>query len=74
MKEYIKDQQLFNYAIKPYYYDLQHSILLEEIALEEKLELLKEKLNGLKTTVVNFEKCEDKALCVFCSYAIICNR
>lgn len=73
MKEYIKNQPFYNYRIKPYYYDLQQSLLLEESALEEKIELLKEKLNELKTTDVNFEKCEDKTLCSYCNYSIICN-
>jgi RecB family exonuclease/sulfur carrier protein ThiS len=74
MKEYIKNQAFNNFTIKPYYYDLQQGTLLEESALEEKIELLKEKLAELKTTTVNFGKCEDKPLCGYCNYAIICNR
>jgi hypothetical protein len=60
--------------ITPYYYDLNHAVLLEEIVLSEKLELLEEKLKTLKTTTVNFEKCDDKTVCSYCPYTTICER
>jgi ATP-dependent helicase/nuclease subunit B len=74
MKAYILQQGLQHYDIKPYYYDLNNALLLEENILDEKILLLQEKLTELKTKTVNFEKCEDKVLCSYCSYSTICER
>lgn len=60
--------------IKTYYYDLHQSVLREEIVLEEKLKMLEHYLKELNTTTVNFEKCDDKNVCQFCSYKTICDR
>lgn len=75
MNEYIQQHQQFNhYRIIPYYYDLHLAQLLNENLLDEKIILLQEKLKALKTDTVNFKKCEDKAVCRYCNYSVICNR
>ncbi|WP_323665929.1 PD-(D/E)XK nuclease family protein [Aliarcobacter butzleri] len=75
---YIALQQLFkNSNIKAFYYDLNECLLKEEIAIEEKLELLSLKFDELKElskNEINFSKCEDKSNCLYCTYKIICNR
>ncbi len=48
--------------------------LLKEVALESKLELFDEILKELHTKTVTFDKCEDKSVCIYCSYSTICNR
>ncbi len=61
--------------IDSFYYDLNSAKLLKEEAIEFKLELLNNIFNSFKgTKEINFEKCKDKTLCVFCSYNVICNR
>lgn len=60
--------------IKTYYYDLHENRLKEELCLEQKLSLLDEIFDDLHTSEVNFEKCEEKITCQFCSYKIICDR
>ncbi|MFW2555286.1 PD-(D/E)XK nuclease family protein [Aliarcobacter butzleri] len=71
-------QQLFkNSNIKAFYYDLNECLLKEEIAIQEKLELLSSKFDELKElskNEINFSKCEDKSNCLYCAYKIICNR
>ncbi|MFX4284209.1 PD-(D/E)XK nuclease family protein [Aliarcobacter butzleri] len=71
-------QQLFkNSNIKAFYYDLNECLLKEEIAIQEKLELLSSKFDELKElskNEINFLKCEDKSNCLYCVYKIICNR
>ncbi|MFW0743494.1 PD-(D/E)XK nuclease family protein [Aliarcobacter butzleri] len=75
---YIALQQLFkNSNIKAFYYDLNKCLLKEEIAIQEKLELLSSKFDELKElskNEINFSKCEDKSNCLYCAYKIICNR
>ena len=75
---YIALQQLFkNSNIKAFYYDLNECLLKEEIAIQEKLELLSSKFDELKElskNEINFLKCEDKSNCLYCAYKIICNR
>ena len=75
---YISLQQLFkNSNIKAFYYDLNECLLKEEIAIQEKLELLSSKFDELKElskNEINFSKCEDKSNCLYCAYKIICNR
>jgi len=63
--------------IDTYYYDLNETLLINEMALDKKLELLSEKFNELKEISkdkISFSKCEDKSNCIYCSYKIICNR
>ena len=63
--------------IEAYYYDLNNTILINEITLDKKLELLTQKFNELKeisNCEISFSKCEDKSNCTYCSYKIICNR
>lgn len=71
-------QQLFkNSNIKAFYYDLNECLLKEEVAIQEKLELLSSKFDEIKElskNEINFSKCEDKSNCLYCAYKIICNR
>lgn len=63
--------------VNVYYYDLHNTKLIEEIALDKKLELLIEVFNSLKemsNKEISFNKCEDKAVCNFCIYNTICDR
>lgn len=75
---YIALQQLFKTPnIKAFYYDLNECLLKEEVAIQEKLELLSSKFDELKElskNEINFSKCEDKSNCLYCAYKIICNR
>ncbi|RXJ99281.1 hypothetical protein CRU98_07945 [Arcobacter sp. CECT 8986] len=72
---YIALQNIYKTSnIKSYYFDLNNTKLLEEVAINEKLDLLKEIFNELNTTKVNFEKCEDKSICNFCFFKTLCNR
>lgn len=58
--------------IKPYYYDLNETVLKKEIALEAKLELLDKIFEELQTKNVMFSKCEETSNCTFCPYTKIC--
>ena len=63
--------------VNVYYYDLHNTKLIEEIALDKKLELLVEIFANLKemsNKEISFNKCEDKAVCNFCIYNTICDR
>ena len=63
--------------IEAYYYDLNNTLLINETALDKKLELLCEKFNEIKEiskNEISFSKCEDKTTCQYCTYAVICNR
>lgn len=63
--------------IEAYYYDLNNTVLINEIALDKKLELLCEKFNEIKEiskNEISFSKCEDKSNCTYCAYSIICDR
>ncbi|RXJ94322.1 hypothetical protein CRV00_07040 [Malaciobacter molluscorum] len=72
---YIALQNIYKTSnIKSFYFDLNNTKLLEEVTLYEKLDLLKEILNDLHTTKVNFLKCEDKSTCNFCFFRTLCNR
>lgn len=71
LKELLQTQEL---NATPYYYDLKNRELIEEIALNEKLMFLETVLDDLHTSEVNFEKCDDKSLCVYCPYTQICHR
>ena len=75
---YLAMSELYNTdKINTYYYDLYNTKLVEEIALDKKLELLVEKFNEIKElskSKISFKKCEEKSTCQFCPYTIICNR
>ncbi len=72
---YIATSLLYNTNdIKAYYYDLNNIKLLEETQLGIKIDLLNKIFEELETKKVNFNKCEDKIRCVYCSYTHICNR
>ena len=63
--------------IEAYYYDLDKTQLIKEIALDKKLELLCEKFKEIKEISQNdisFSKCEDKSNCIYCAYSTICDR
>jgi len=70
----LKDETKDAKSLTPYYYDLNKMQLLKEVVLEQKLDLLDAILKDLKTQTVEFEKCEDKSTCLYCSYSTICNR
>ncbi|MDD2384477.1 MAG: PD-(D/E)XK nuclease family protein [Sulfurospirillaceae bacterium] len=57
-----------------YYSELSSGKLIENSFLEEKLALLKTKLEELKKPLTGFEKCEEIKHCRFCPYVILCNR
>lgn len=72
MSEHLKTDK-----INAYYYDLSNTKLIEEIALDKKLELLVEKFNEIKELSkdkISFAKCEEKSVCQFCPYVVICDR
>ena len=75
---YIAMSEMFNSdKIDAYYYDLNEVSLINEIALDKKLELLSQKFNELKEISkdkISFSKCEDKSNCTYCSYSTICDR
>jgi len=56
------------------YYDLNDASIKEEIVLNEKLQMLDNIFKSLKTSKVNFSKCEDKKACTFCIYKTICGE
>ena len=63
--------------VNAYYYDLANTKLIEEIALDKKLEVLTKKFDDLKILSkndINFSKCEEKSTCIYCPYTTICNR
>ncbi len=75
---YLAMSDLYNTdKINTYYYDLSNTLLVEELALDKKLELLIEKFRELKEISkkeISFDKCEEKSTCVYCPYTTICNR
>ena len=75
---YLAMSQIYNTdKIEAYYYDLNNNSLINEIALDKKLELLSEKFREIKEISkdkISFSKCEDKSVCSYCTYKIICNR
>ncbi|WP_122893569.1 PD-(D/E)XK nuclease family protein [Arcobacter peruensis] len=63
--------------IEAFYYDLANTKLIEEIALDKKLEVLTKKFEDIKTLSkadIDFAKCEEKTTCLYCPYKVICNR
>jgi len=70
----LKDELKDTGVLTPYYYDLNKMQLLKEVMLEQKLDLFDKILEDLKTQTVEFKKCEDKSICLYCSYSTICDR
>lgn len=63
--------------VNAYYYDLSSTKILEEVALDKKLEVLTQKFSEIKELSkkdISFEKCEEKTVCTYCPYSTICNR
>ena len=63
--------------IKAYYFSLEENCLKEEIALNEKLELLSSIFGDFKELSkkeIDFFKTDDRAVCEFCAFKIACNR
>ncbi|VAY87992.1 FIG00388203: hypothetical protein [hydrothermal vent metagenome] len=56
------------------YYDLFNTTIKNEIMLENKIKKLNTHLKALKTKQVNFDLCEDKTICLYCNYKLLCNR
>ena len=56
------------------YYDLNDGSIKNEIMLDEKIKIVDEIFQSLKTKTVNFKKCEDKKDCLYCDYKVICDR
>ncbi|WP_228286252.1 PD-(D/E)XK nuclease family protein [Arcobacter vandammei] len=75
---YIGAKELYKAdEIRAYYFSLYDTLLKEEIMLEKKLELLSsvfDELKELSKEKISFSKCENRAICEFCNYKIICNR
>lgn len=57
-----------------YFWDLRNMELLEESLLEQKIELLGEKIEELKKSEIEFEKCEHMKPCRYCYFKKICER
>ena len=56
------------------YYDLKNAQLIEESLFEKKMEKLDEILKDLKTPLTQFEKCESKTPCQYCTFVKLCGR
>jgi CRISPR/Cas system-associated exonuclease Cas4 (RecB family) len=56
------------------FYDLQFATLKSDNKIDEKLKLIDEIFNSLKSESYNFSKCEDIKSCLYCKYKIICQR
>ncbi|WP_024954128.1 PD-(D/E)XK nuclease family protein [Sulfurospirillum arcachonense] len=57
-----------------YYYDLKKAQLVCENLFEEKLDKLNEIFQELEKPLVNFEKCDSKASCMYCPFVKLCGR
>ncbi len=56
------------------YYDLNNGIILSQQNIDDKINELDDIFKSLKTSEVNFEKCEKKADCLYCPYTTLCQR
>jgi ATP-dependent helicase/nuclease subunit B len=56
------------------YYDLNDGSIKVEVLLDEKIKILDNIFKSLETKKVNFLKCEDKTICRYCTYKIICGE
>lgn len=73
------DFQLIFYSIakdtpNAFFYDVKRARLVRENNLSEKIDILREKLGLLKEKEINFSKCENKSICNFCDYKVMCER
>lgn len=59
--------------ISCYLYDVRKAQKIQEINLQEKIELLQEKMQTLDGEIV-FDKCDDLKNCKSCEFCILCNR
>lgn len=75
---YIAAKELYKAQnIKAYYFSLYDNLLIEELVLDKKLEQLSlvfDKLKELSNEKINFMKTENKSVCEFCYFRVICNR
>ncbi len=74
MQNFLEEQNIQNYKVTSYYYDLNNTKLLEELVIDEKIILLEKILKELKTSQVNFEQCDKATTCLYCPYKTICNK
>jgi ATP-dependent helicase/nuclease subunit B len=74
---------IYHALLQPYYHNIHLAYIpildegkaVEITALEEKTEVLKEHLKELKkTTSFTANRCEDTTLCVWCEFALVCER
>ncbi len=56
------------------FYDLLKGEVVKEAFFEEKMELLKVRLNELKAKSFDFAMSEDKSACRYCPYVVLCGR
>ena len=56
-----------------YLYDVPNGVMKQDESLEEKIELLEEKMHELEGEIV-FEKCEDIRNCTYCDFQLLCER
>ncbi len=57
------------------FYDLNSGAIVNEPFFERKMELLQEHLDALaQTTEWEFARCEDRSVCRYCPYNILCGR
>lgn len=75
---YIGAKELYKASnIKAYYFSLYDNLLKEEVTLDKKLELLSsifDEIKEVSKTKINFVKTDDKSICEYCNFKIICNR
>lgn len=68
------EQKLGQSIEAAYFFDIRNGKLLKEEMIEEKTELLREKLKALKQPEQVFTRTEKRAPCRFCDYKILCGR
>ncbi len=75
---YIAAKELYKTNnIKAYYFSLYDTLLKEELVLDKKLELLSSIFNELKELSkekISFFKTEDRTICEYCNFKIVCNK
>ena len=75
---YIAAKELYKAQnVKAYYFSLYDNLLIEELVLDKKLEILSSifsELKELSKEKIKFMKTENKSVCEFCNFKVICNR
>ncbi len=71
---YLLVLQQYTNISKVGYFNLYSGDIIYETVLDEKLKKLQDIFSKLKTTSVDFVKCEDRTICKYCNYKTICNR